>query len=256
MATMIGTFCWHDLSTEDLAGGQAFYAALFGWGLVPHNDEYQMWQNGEKVLGGSMQLPAEAKAMGAPPHWMAYTAVEDVAATVALAQELGAQVFVPPTPIPGVGEFAILMDPQGAAFAVYGNGGDAGELGEAGVGDFSWGELCTTDSAGASAFYGKLFGWQFEDTDMGGGMMYRLFKTADSGRHLGGMFDKMPDMPAPTAWLHYVTVADIEASLAKVTELGGQVLNGPMEVPGGDRVAQCMDPQGAPFALHQSPPAA
>lgn len=253
MATSIGTFCWHDLSVDDVPAGQAFYTALFGWELLPHDDTYQMWKNGERVLGGAMKLAEEAKAMGAPPNWMAYTAVEDTDATVEQAAALGAQVLVPPTPIPGMGRFAVLMDPQGAAFSIYSNDGDAGEMDEAGVGDFSWGELCTTDYEAAGAFYGALFGWVYEDTDMGGGNMYRLFKTADACRHLGGIFNKMPGMPMPTAWLHYVTVADIEASLARVKELGGTVLNGPMEVPGGDRVAQCMDPQGAAFALHQSP---
>ena len=55
-------------------------------------------------------------------------------------------------------------------------------------------------------------------------------------------------------WLAYVTVPDVEAVAAKVTALGGQVLNGPMDVPGGDTIAQCLDPQGAAFALHLKKP--
>ena len=51
-------------------------------------------------------------------------------------------------------------------------------------------------------------------------------------------------------WLYYVSVKDVNVTAEKVTELGGQVLNGPMEVPGGDLIAQCVDPQGALFALH------
>ncbi len=255
MASMLGQFCWHDLSTDDPAAGKAFYTALFGWKLLPHNDDYEMWQNGDRVLGGSMKLPAEAKAMGAPPHWMAYTCVVSVDDTAKQAQDLGAQVFVPPTPIANVGKFAVLADPQGAAFAIYEDAKAPGEAAEAGVGDFSWGELSTTDFEAAGTFYAALFGWVYEDTDMGGMGTYRLFKTADAGRHLGGIFNKMEGMPMPTAWLHYVTVGDIEATLAQVTALGGKVLNGPMDVPGGDRVAQCMDPQGAAFALHQSPAA-
>jgi predicted enzyme related to lactoylglutathione lyase len=59
-------------------------------------------------------------------------------------------------------------------------------------------------------------------------------------------------MTAPPHWLYYVKVDDLDAALERVKERGGQVLNGPMDVPGGDRVAQCLDPQGAAFALHGS----
>ena len=67
----------------------------------------------------------------------------------------------------------------------------------------------------------------------------------------GGMYDKPADMPAPPHWLCYVVVDDIDTALNRVRERGGQVLNGPDEVPGGDRVAQCLDPHGAGFGLHQ-----
>ena len=70
------------------------------------------------------------------------------------------------------------------------------------------------------------------------------------GAHpLGGMFNRPADMPR-SAWLHYVRVSDVTAAAERVTELGGQVIRGPMEVPGGDMIAQCMDPQGAMFAVH------
>ena len=60
-------------------------------------------------------------------------------------------------------------------------------------------------------------------------------------------------MPGPSAWLHYIDFAGVVATL--VTELGGQVFNGPMDAPDGNRVAQCLDPQGAAFALHSTPTA-
>ena len=90
--------------------------------------------------------------------------------------------------------------------------------------------------------------------ELGGMGTYRLFKNPDMGpKHMGGMCGFPPGMPPHPAWLHYASVADIDAAVARVKALGGRVLNGPMEVPGGDRVAQCMDPQGAAFALHQAP---
>jgi predicted enzyme related to lactoylglutathione lyase len=66
------------------------------------------------------------------------------------------------------------------------------------------------------------------------------------------MFNKTAEMPGPPMWLYYIKVDSVEASVERVKQLGGQVLNGPMEVPGGDQIAQCTDPQGAVFALHSS----
>jgi predicted enzyme related to lactoylglutathione lyase len=78
--------------------------------------------------------------------------------------------------------------------------------------------------------------------------IYFIFKR--QGRDLGGMFNLTPEMPMPPNWLLYIRVADITAAVERVKAAGGTVLNGPMEVPGGDQIAQCMDPQGAAFALH------
>jgi hypothetical protein len=71
------------------------------------------------------------------------------------------------------------------------------------------------------------------------------------GVTLGGMFEKPADMPAPSHWMLYIRVADINTSVEVVKANGGQIVNGPMEVPGGDWVVNCVDPQGAFFALHQ-----
>ena len=107
--------------------------------------------------------------------------------------------------------------------------------------------------ASAFEFYHELFGWdQTESMDMGEASIYQMYGAQGSGKSSGGMFNKTAEMPGPPAWLFYVRVDDVNAAAEKVKELGGQVLNGPMEVPGGDMIAQCMDPQGAAFALHSS----
>ena len=70
------------------------------------------------------------------------------------------------------------------------------------------------------------------------------------------MFAKPAEMLGPPTWLHYVRVDSTDAAAARVTANGGTVINGPMDVPGGGRIAQCVDPQGAIFAVHSSAPAA
>jgi hypothetical protein len=103
------------------------------------------------------------------------------------------------------------------------------------------------DGAGAFAFYSGLFGWtKGEAMDMGPQGVYQLFCTG--GDPVGGMMTKMPEVPQPF-WLYYINVAALDAAVAKVTEGGGKVIMGPMEVPGGSWIVNCTDPQGAYFAL-------
>jgi len=57
--------------------------------------------------------------------------------------------------------------------------------------------------------------------------------------------------PMPPMWLYYVETGDLDAATARATKMGAKVMNGPMDVPGGARIVQLMDPQGAAFAVHQ-----
>ena len=77
-----------------------------------------------------------------------------------------------------------------------------------------------------------------------------IYLEFDRGAHpLGGIFNRPPEMPL-SAWLPYIRVPDAQVTAERVVERGGTILNGPMEVPGGDLIAQCRDPQGAVFAFH------
>jgi len=250
-----GRFVWFDLMTTDPDAAIKFYSAVVGWGTSPFqapgsDTPYTMWTASGKPIGGVMELPAEAAAMGAPPHWLPYIGSPDVDATVARAKQIGANVLVPGTDIPTVGRFAVLADPQGATFSVFTALEDApGHDGKPSPGEFSWHELNTTDHLGAFDFYHDLFGWEkTEAMDMGPMGVYQMFGL--NGNTMGGMFNKPPEMPAPPMWLEYAMVDDVNARIDTIRSAGGQILNGPMEVPGGDVIAQCLDPQGAMFAIH------
>jgi predicted enzyme related to lactoylglutathione lyase len=249
-----GRFVWYDLVTDDPHGAQDFYCKLLGWGTQAWeggDQPYTMWTNQETPLGGVMELSEEAKAAGAPPHWMAYVSVDDVRQAVAKVEEAGGSVLHEATEIPGAGSFAVLTDPQGAAFAIHTSANEESResVGEDQIGGFSWNELATSDYKGAFSFYSDLFGWEPQEAmDMGPGGIYQIYGRG--GAPLGGMFNKPDEMAGPPMWLYYLSVEDVNDSVKKVAELGGQILNGPMEVPGGDVIAQCVDPQGALFALH------
>ena len=252
-STPLGRFVWFDLMTRDPDAAIAFYKATCGWGTeswqTEGNPPYVMWTTPAGAMGGTMQLPPNVQA---PPHWLGYVSTPDIAATAARAQGLGATVLRPPTPIPSVGAFAVLTDPQGAMFALFTPEGDAQRPeGPAGIGEFSWFELATSDHRAAFDFYGALFGWTKGDAiDMGPAGTYQLFERA--GQRMGGMYNITAQMPMPPSWCFYTRVESVDAASARCTANGGKVLFGPMEVPGGDRVAMCLDPQGAMFALQEA----
>jgi uncharacterized protein len=114
-----GAFCWGQLNTTDAAKAEAFYTGLFPWKAKTGTGggmTYTEWELGGRPIGGMMTMPKEA---GGPPHWLPYFAVADCDATSRKAASLGARTYVPPSDIPGTGRFAVLADPQGAAFAIY-----------------------------------------------------------------------------------------------------------------------------------------
>jgi len=252
-----GRYLWLELLTPDTGGGESFYTALLGWGTQDWDngeagDPYTMFVNGEAPIAGVMTLPPEAAAAGVPPNWLGYVGVPDTDETASRVEALNGRVIHAPKDIPGVGRIAILADPQGGAFAVFTPLEIPERSPAPGLGDFSWHELGTTDLEGAFAFYSEIFGWEkLEEHDMGGGALYRIFGRRGE-QPIGGMYVKPQGMQGPPGWLYYVQVEDVAALLPRVSELGGQVLNGPMDVPDGGVVAQCMDPQGAVFALYSN----
>jgi predicted enzyme related to lactoylglutathione lyase len=249
-----GRFVWHEHMTRDVPAAIAFYSDVVGWKTQSFGEgdhPYVMWVGSQGPLGGVMQLPDELAKMGVPPHWIAYVEVKDVDATAALARKLGGKVHKEPEDIPTVGRFAVIADPQGAAIALF-KSAEAMTLHDtAKDGEFCWNELLTSDSAAASRFYSELFGWKIlEEMDMGPEGKYRIFGVGE--KRLGGMMTTPKGKQTPPMWIYYAETKDLDAALKRATAKGAKVMNGPMDVPGGGKIAQLMDPQGAAFALHQS----
>ena len=252
MSNAQGNFVWYELVTNDVNGAIRFYKDVIGWGTQAWEGgdaPYSMWTVGGTPVGGVMALPDEAKRAGAKPHWFAHVLADDVDALAKKAESLGGKIQVPPRDIPTIGRFSIITDPQGAEISLFtpktpGSPPSA----DATNGHFSWHELMAGELEAAFRFYSQLFGWekmQAVESPMG---VYQMY--GKGGRMLGGMATKPKDYPPPPHWLYYVKVGDLDGALARVKKDGGTVMHGPMEVPGGDHVAQCLDPQGAAFALH------
>lgn len=114
-----GALCWNELMTENVDQAGKFYLNLFGWKsevMSMPKGQYTVFKNGAQPAGGMMAIGADMK--GAPTAWCAYFSVKNTDDTVKKAESRGGKVLVPGTDIPNVGRFAVLTDPQGAAFAV------------------------------------------------------------------------------------------------------------------------------------------
>src|SRR5579863_6099945 len=199
------------------------------------------------MTGGLMTQPESARQSGAPPSWLIYIGTPDVDGTAAAAERLGGKVLKAPADIPSVGRYAVLADPQGATFAVFTP--NPPPAGAALATDFTWHELATSDQHGAMTFYAELFGWSRGPAhDMGPAGTYQLIEHG--GAQVGGAY-KLMDTSKPPHWLTYIRVASVDKAAAAAKAAGGRVTQGPMEVPGGSRIAQILDPQGGAFAVHE-----
>lgn len=242
-------FCWYELTTTDAKAAARFYGDVIGWTAQPANMDYTLLLAGERTVAGVMPINDEMKARGVPPCWTGYIYVPNVDEYVGKVVAAGGKVHRPAADIPTVGRFAVVSDPDGSGFILFTpSGSDPNPPAAPGTsGVFGWRELYANNLEAAFGFYSTLFGWtKARDHDMGPMGVYRLF--AVNGVETGGMMTRPPQVPVPS-WNYYVNVETIDAAVARVTKGNGKVLNGPMEVPGGSWVANCLDPQGAPFSL-------
>lgn len=259
MADLDGKFFWYDLMTSDPQGALAFYGDVLGWTAQPFggertDDPYHVMSGSAGPLGGIMAIPEEAKDCGLSPWWGGYIGSPDVDADAARLTQAGGKVMRAPEDIPGVGRFAVMNDPGGATFMLLkGSSPDGMEPAPPmAQGHVGWHELYSGDFDRDLAYYTGQFGWSTgEAMDMGPMGTYQLVSQtggADFQSMTGGIMPRPNEVPVPV-WLFYFVVGDIDAAVDRVKAGGGQVLNGPMEVPGGGWIIQATDPQGAMFAL-------
>lgn len=251
-----GNFVWYEHLTRDTQAALAFYTEVVGWKTqaFPEGGDYMMWVGSQGPLGGLYELPKEAEAMGAPPHWIGTVRVDDVHATAAKATELGGKILKAPEEMPGVGRFAVLADPQGATLSVFTPEGAMQMHDPSKHGEVCWRELMTSDCEAAVAFYGALFGWKIlDEMEVGPMSKYRIFGLGEE--QLGGIMPVPSEARMPPMWCYYVNTEDFEATFERAKQHGAKVVHGPVDIPGGGRIVQLTDPQGALFALHRGPSA-
>jgi len=252
-----GGFIWYELMTPNPEGSKAFYDAVVGWNIGEPAPEFQGYRmigrSDGKFAGGVLPLTAEMQQHGAHPTWLGYIHVTDVDASSREIAQAGGKVLMTHD-IPNVGRIAMVADPQGAPFYVMKPIPPANDPdGQSDV--FSpdlaqhvrWNELSTSDPDAALDFYKRQFGWRQEgDMDMGEMGKYRFIQHGP--QTIGAVMRKPPQLPV-SLWTYYIGVDDIDRAVAAINTGGGRILNGPMEIPGGEFALNGIDPQGAAFGL-------
>ena len=251
MANSHGRFAWYELITTDMEAASVFYTKVMGWSArdaSAPSRPYKLFTNGKASVSGLMGLPEDARKMGGKPSWVGYVGVDDVDATAERIKRLGGVVQVPPTDVADISRFSIFADPQTARLALFKwlKPGQERPAALGALGHVGWHELLAADWENALGFYSELFGWQKAEANTGEMGTYQLFSVG--GQTIGGILTKPPMIPSPF-WLYYFNVADIDAAVQHVKAGGGEILDDPVELPGGSWVVQCTDPQGAIFGL-------
>jgi predicted enzyme related to lactoylglutathione lyase len=260
--------CWIDIEQPDTEATQAFYGGLFGWSFedtMPPDapGSYFVASLDGHVVGG-VGMP------GATPQWNTYVAVDDIAAAVVDVVRLGGTAEEPESAGPA-GTSAVCRDPEGVELRLWQPGYRQGSELVNAPGSWNFSDLHTADEAGATSFYGQLFGWELDDLGFG-----KMWRRPGYGDHLAASTDpdiheRQAEVGAPpgfvdcVAWLAplevgevphwHVTfaVADRDTAVARALELGAVLGGEPLDTE-WTRSAVIRDPQGAVLTLSQFAP--
>lgn len=242
-----GAFSWADCVTTDAETAKVFYMELFGWGKVeaPMGEDltYTMFQHqGQNVVALAPMQP-EVQEMGIPSHWHSYVTVDDVDALASVVTDNGGSIMYGPFDVFDSGRMVNIQDPTGAAISLWQPRNHIGAGIVNTVGAMCWNELLTRDAARAKAFYSAVLGWEFRDYP-------HYTDIVNRGRGNGGIFEMDESFgDTPPCWMPYFNIGEINAGMARVKALGGQVRMGPTEAPNTGYWALATDPVGAHFYI-------
>jgi predicted enzyme related to lactoylglutathione lyase len=264
-----GVPCWIDTSQPDPEAAAVFYGGLFGWEFedaMPPDSPGKYFIG--RLRGGDVAAVGSVPE-GAPPMavWNTYVWVESADETASKAKDAGGSVVMEPFDIMDAGRMAVLMDPDGAAFCVWQAKEHKGARIVNEAGSLNFNGLNTRNVEGAKSFYGSVFGWQTLTLE-GGAQMWAMpgygdhleqgnpdlrKQMAEVGAPTGfedvvASINPIPDdqPDAPAHWSVTFAVDDADATAAKATELGGNVIVPPFDAP-WVRMTIIGDPQGATF---------
>ncbi|QDU83750.1 27 kDa antigen Cfp30B [Planctomycetes bacterium Pla163] len=236
----------------------AFYSRVLTTGEAPLWREDLMNNRGMPVIGLGARVPEYADL---PLQWMPHIQVTDVATSAARAVELGGRELMHGKDDDGASQWAVLLDPNGAAFGIIplvpadalppAEEGGASEA-AASAGHIAWLDLTVTGAQATRDFYREVLGWTVEDAameDAAGSYADYAMVAGDGNAVAGVCHARGPNAGLPPVWMLYLPVGDLGESLRRVSEGGGEVIRTTSGKDGEIACAFVRDPVGACLAL-------
>jgi predicted enzyme related to lactoylglutathione lyase len=243
-----GKLVWADLFTSDPAGATKFYTGLLGWTAVALDQKgksYTVFSNdGTPVAGLAEHSVAKA---GNPSRWIGYVAVDDISDSVAAVTKNGGVVHAAVRKFPKRGRQAIVGDTEGVPLGLLqSSSGDSPET-DTKLGAWNWFELYAKSPKEAANFYRDALGYDVSPDNRSESKSEYLLSSGGIAR--GGIAPAPDGADIHATWLGVIRVADLDATLAKVPGLGGEVLVQPHSVEFGSRFAIILDSTGGTIGL-------
>lgn len=251
----VGAVFSADIAVPEHEQEARFYSRVLSTG------EHPLWR--EENLLNNLGIPIiglgarSAEYAHLPLQWMPHIQVADVAASVQRALDLGGRALMHAQDNEGASQWAVLLDPNGAAFGlipvvpVGAMPPAAHETGVA-VGRIAWLDLTVSDASATRDFYRQVVGWSVHNVAMeDGGETYADYgMLGDDGNPAAGVCHaRGVNVGLPPVWMIYLPVGDLAESLRRVQEEGGKVIKAMQSEDGAHVYAAVQDPAGAYFAL-------
>ena len=246
-----GQFCWLELTAIDWQAAKTFYCSFFNWRAEDEDIGGGMYYTkmfiDNKVVAAMFQRTPEQEAQGVMTNWLTYIAVDDVDATLTIAESLNATIFSGPHDVMNAGRMAIMQEPNGAIFAIWQANQHTGLEQRDISGSLCWSELATLNREESKTFYHKILGWGYDDKKM----MEITYTELKAGEHQeGGMLEMTEEWgDTPPHWMNYFAVENCDDAVISAQELGATICVPVTEIPDVGRFAVINDPQGATFSI-------
>lgn len=250
----VGTVFSADIAVPDQTRAARFYSRVLSTGAEPLWRADDLMNNlGMPVIGVGAR---SADLAHLPLQWMPHIQVADVAASVQRAHELGGSVLMHAQHEDGTSQWAVLGDPQGAAFGIIpvipAEAIPPASPEMASAGRIAWLDLTVADADAARTFYQQVVGWGAQSLDLeDGGQRYADYiMLRDDGSAAAGICHaRGVNSGLPPVWMIYLPVGDLAESLRRVPEEGGQIIKAMQGEDGTTVYAAIQDPLGAAVAL-------
>ena len=238
-----GKFTWFDMATPAIDTHKEFYKSVFGWTYrspARTDDGYTLILNRGRAIGGMFQYePPGGEQDGAA--WIVLMSVQNPDDAARVVKSAGGSVDIAPTAIPDRGRHALFRDPAGALFGVLKSDSGDPPDDEVEIGSFLWLDLFAREPESMIAFYRKLAPYQTEEREIADGLKRTLLIAHDMPR---ASIIPVDEEANRAAWVPYVRVENVEATLEKVVEGGGFAIIPPDERLLDGNVAVFVDPHG------------